>query len=126
MPTATHAITISCMLLTILALGGCGSGSSAGDASASLGQAMVLQSPAVTGGKHATLPSRYTCDGQDVSLPLVWGEVPAGTSERMRSSSVSRCAKLSEKESVVSRSQPNKPPMKKRMDNSVRTAGSGR
>ena len=26
-----------------------------------------------------SIPTRYTCDGQDVSPPLAWGEPPAGT-----------------------------------------------
>jgi hypothetical protein len=41
-------------------------------------------------------------------------------------SSVRRCAKLSEVESGMVRSQPNTPPTKKRRDNSARTLGGGR
>ena len=28
---------------------------------------------------HASIPSKYTCDGQDLSPPLAWAGVPAGT-----------------------------------------------
>lgn len=36
-----------------------------------------ITSPAFHEGK--SIPSRYTCDGEDMSPPLEWGEVPAGT-----------------------------------------------
>lgn len=36
-----------------------------------------LTSPAFTEG--AAIPTAYTCDGQDISPPLAWGEPPAGT-----------------------------------------------
>src|SRR5579871_5650325 len=39
--------------------------------------AFSLTSPVVATG--AQLPSRYTCDGADVSPPLHWSGVPAGT-----------------------------------------------
>jgi len=35
---------------------------------------MRLESPAFAGG--TTIPSRYTADGEDVSPPLAWGEIP--------------------------------------------------
>lgn len=28
---------------------------------------------------NGAIPSRYTCEGQDVSMPLAWSGVPAGT-----------------------------------------------
>jgi len=37
----------------------------------------VIQSPAFEEG--GSIPSRYTCDGEDVSPPLVWSGIPAGT-----------------------------------------------
>lgn len=37
----------------------------------------TLTSPAFQDG--TTIPSRYTCDGDDVSPPLAWTEAPAGT-----------------------------------------------
>lgn len=36
-----------------------------------------LESDAFADG--AIIPQRYTCDGEDISPPLAWGEVPAGT-----------------------------------------------
>ena len=59
----------------------------------------------------------------DVACP---SGVPAGTSESARSSSVRRCAKLSEMGPGVARSQPNTLPTKERKHRSARTAGSGR
>ena len=38
---------------------------------------MELTSPAFNEG--AMIPDKYTCDGADVSPPLKWGELPAGT-----------------------------------------------
>ncbi len=82
MRAVPNAITSTCMLVVALALAGCGAdGSPSGEATSNLGQAIVLQSPAVAGGPHPTIPRNYTCDGHDVSLPLVWGELPTGTSE---------------------------------------------
>jgi Raf kinase inhibitor-like YbhB/YbcL family protein len=39
--------------------------------------ALMLSSPAFHAG--ATIPARYTCDGQDLSPPLRWSRVPRGT-----------------------------------------------
>ncbi|MEX2114344.1 MAG: YbhB/YbcL family Raf kinase inhibitor-like protein [Pirellulales bacterium] len=38
-----------------------------------------LTSPAIENGKP--IPKRYTADGDDVSPPLAWGDLPAGTRE---------------------------------------------
>lgn len=38
---------------------------------------MDLRSPAFSAG--GSVPARFTCDGEDVSLPLEWGDPPAGT-----------------------------------------------
>lgn len=40
-----------------------------------------ISSPSVR--SEATLPARYTCDGSDISLPLRWKGIPAGTAELM-------------------------------------------
>jgi Raf kinase inhibitor-like YbhB/YbcL family protein len=39
--------------------------------------ALSLTSPAFASGD--SIPGRYTCDGEDVSPPLGWSDVPAGT-----------------------------------------------
>jgi Raf kinase inhibitor-like YbhB/YbcL family protein len=41
------------------------------------GKIMIIASPAFTEG--GMLPAKYTCDGQDISPPLEWENVPAGT-----------------------------------------------
>jgi Raf kinase inhibitor-like YbhB/YbcL family protein len=41
------------------------------------GKIMIITSPAFTEG--GMLPAKYTCDGQDISPPLEWKNVPAGT-----------------------------------------------
>jgi len=38
---------------------------------------MWLKSPEFDTG--AVIPKRYTCDGENLSPPLVWGDVPSGT-----------------------------------------------
>lgn len=44
-----------------------------------LSASLRLSSPAFSPG--APIPASYTCDGQDLSLPLQWTGVPAGTRE---------------------------------------------
>lgn len=46
---------------------------------AGLASGFSLSSPAFSAG--AAIPSQYTCDGQDISPPLQWSGVPAGTKE---------------------------------------------
>jgi Raf kinase inhibitor-like YbhB/YbcL family protein len=41
------------------------------------GKKMQITSPDFTEG--GLIPSKYTCDGQDISPPLEWKDVPAGT-----------------------------------------------
>lgn len=41
--------------------------------------ALTLTSPAFT--NNASVPVQYTCDGDNVSPPLAWSEVPEGTAE---------------------------------------------
>ena len=38
---------------------------------------MKLTSTAFT--DHGDIPSRHTCEGEDVAPPLAWTDVPAGT-----------------------------------------------
>lgn len=74
------------LAVALLVLAGCATGAGAtavapsvdADASpAQHGPAMELTSPAFTNG--GAIPRRYTCDGPDVSPPLAWSGVPAGT-----------------------------------------------
>ena len=79
-------------LVLALALAGCGGGTgnsaessptqartpSYGTVQSEIGT-IVLSSPAFKPG--GAMPARYTCDGADVSPPLAWRSVPAGTAE---------------------------------------------
>jgi Raf kinase inhibitor-like YbhB/YbcL family protein len=72
------------LALSIWMLAGCAGAAqpvkapgTAAPAQASAGGAtMKLTSPAFTEG--AMIPEKYTCDGQDISPPLAWAEVPGG------------------------------------------------
>jgi len=67
--TAVPTITVLCAL----ALAGC---SSTGPSATAKGlPAIPFKSPAIRG---TLIPTRYTCDGKDLSPPLEWGEVPPG------------------------------------------------
>jgi|SRR5580692_4302098 phosphatidylethanolamine-binding protein (PEBP) family uncharacterized protein len=58
------------------ALVGCGSVTPAASSGV---QPLEIGSPVLAGGKP--IPARFTCGGKNVSPPLVWGNVPSGTSE---------------------------------------------
>jgi len=62
------------VLTVVLLLSACG-----GDAPEPLAQgaAVPLESSAFANGE--AIPVRYTCDGEDLSPPLAWGEPPVGT-----------------------------------------------
>jgi hypothetical protein len=49
----------------------------AGAALLAAAAALKLTSPSFTAG--GSIPVRFTCDGEDVSPPLAWGDPPAGT-----------------------------------------------
>jgi phosphatidylethanolamine-binding protein (PEBP) family uncharacterized protein len=75
------------LFVVALVLTGCGGGSRAAESStkpstspprATLGR-IVVSSPAFPPG--GALPTRYTCDGADVSPPLRWRNVPVGSAE---------------------------------------------
>jgi Raf kinase inhibitor-like YbhB/YbcL family protein len=48
-----------------------------GDAKGASSMTLSLTSPAFAEGGE--IPTRYTCEGQDVSPPLAWSEPPSGT-----------------------------------------------
>ena len=71
-----------------LALAGCGGGGSSSPtrattptaaARSSVPATIALSSPAFANG--GPIPRRFTCDAQDVTPPLRWSGVPAGTAE---------------------------------------------
>jgi phosphatidylethanolamine-binding protein (PEBP) family uncharacterized protein len=73
-------------LALILAVSGCGSSSSPAaklqlhaTPNRLLSNTIDLSSPALAHGH--TIPVRYTCDGEDVSLPVSWSNLPAKTAE---------------------------------------------
>jgi phosphatidylethanolamine-binding protein (PEBP) family uncharacterized protein len=81
MRAISNALTIS-VLLAALALAGCGddgSSSTAATPTAHL-RRIAITSPAIGSGSEA-IPARYTCTGKDISLPLRWKPIPAGTKE---------------------------------------------
>ncbi len=40
---------------------------------------MTLKLTSAAFNHNGEIPKRYTCQGQDVSVPLAWSEIPAGT-----------------------------------------------
>jgi phosphatidylethanolamine-binding protein (PEBP) family uncharacterized protein len=68
------AKTISGVLLSALALAGCGSSSPAAIPHTDIS----FKSPVIEGTK---IPALYTCDGKDISPPFEWGPVPPQTKE---------------------------------------------
>lgn len=83
MRTISNAVMVLA-LLAALALAGCASGGSnaASSSAASISKlrTIALASPAVTGGSTQTV-GQGTCRGRNVSLPLSWNPIPAGTRE---------------------------------------------
>lgn len=63
------------LLVWLVALAGCGGGGPEMGGEAPLD--LALTSSAFEEG--ALIPARYTCDGEDISPPLSWSELPAGT-----------------------------------------------
>jgi phosphatidylethanolamine-binding protein (PEBP) family uncharacterized protein len=72
------ALFAGAVLLSTIALGGCGAATPAPDRPTGEVANISFASPAITG---PTIPSRYTCDGQNVAPPLEWGAVPPKTRE---------------------------------------------
>jgi phosphatidylethanolamine-binding protein (PEBP) family uncharacterized protein len=58
----------------VLVLAACGG--SAASTTAKVLAKVPLKSAAILG---SSIPARYTCDGEDISPPVEWGAVPAGT-----------------------------------------------
>ena len=71
-----------CCFCLALALGFSGSGtwqSSSAKASEKEGSKMTIQLASSAFLEGAPIPAKYTCDGQDISPPLKWRDVPQGT-----------------------------------------------
>jgi phosphatidylethanolamine-binding protein (PEBP) family uncharacterized protein len=73
------------ILLSALALVGCGAGVSNPSAAVKTGgpvSSVSFKSPAIKDAAGVpTIPAVYTCDGSDTPPPLEWGSVPARTGE---------------------------------------------
>lgn len=64
-------------ILCLLVLASCGREAPPSEAPAAEETGLTLTSPAFDEG--ATIPARYTCDGEDISPPLSWRDPPPGT-----------------------------------------------
>ncbi len=62
-----------------LAIDGCGPSPSPTAMPGKGGQAMAFELTSSAFAQGETIPVRYTCDGDDVSPPLEWGDPPEGT-----------------------------------------------
>jgi Raf kinase inhibitor-like YbhB/YbcL family protein len=67
------------LVLGLAGLAACSSGADAPRAERALPEPITISSPAFTAG--AAIPQRFTCDGDNLSPPLAWAGVPAGTVE---------------------------------------------
>jgi Raf kinase inhibitor-like YbhB/YbcL family protein len=67
------------LVLSLTGLAACSSGDGQPRAERALPEPITLSSPAFTEG--AAIPQRFTCDGDNLSPPLRWSELPTGTVE---------------------------------------------
>ena len=69
-------------ILAIGVLASCGSNPSGSDAAGALAETDLPARIEVTStafGAGEVIPQRYSCDGDDISPPIAWADVPAGT-----------------------------------------------
>jgi Raf kinase inhibitor-like YbhB/YbcL family protein len=67
------------LVLGVVGLAACSSGGGAPRAERALPETIAVSSPAFTAG--SPIPQRFTCKGDNISPPLRWSGVPAGTAE---------------------------------------------
>jgi Raf kinase inhibitor-like YbhB/YbcL family protein len=67
------------LVLGLAGLAACSSGGAAPRTERALPERITVSSPAFAAG--AAIPRRFTCEGENVSPPLRWSGVPAGTVE---------------------------------------------
>ena len=67
------------LVLGLAGLAACSSGAGEPRAERALPEPIAISSPAFTAG--AAIPQRFTCDGDNLSPPLRWSGVPAGTAQ---------------------------------------------
>jgi Raf kinase inhibitor-like YbhB/YbcL family protein len=67
------------LVLGLAGLAACSSGGGAPREERALPQRITVSSPAFKAG--AAIPERFTCEGENVSPPLAWSGVAAGTAE---------------------------------------------
>jgi hypothetical protein len=65
------------LVLSLTGLAACSSSNGQPRAEPALPEPITVSSPAFTAG--SSIPPRFTCGGDDVSPPLAWSSVPAGT-----------------------------------------------
>src|SRR5206468_11217592 len=69
--------SVSSLIMLVLILSACDSGSPTPAPSGGAAQTMKLTSPAFA--SQQPIQKQYSCDGQSISPPLQWGEPPTGT-----------------------------------------------
>jgi hypothetical protein len=67
------------LVLVLAGLAACSSGAGAPRAERALPERITVSSPAFAAG--TAIPRRFTCEGENLSPPLGWSGVPAGTVE---------------------------------------------
>jgi Raf kinase inhibitor-like YbhB/YbcL family protein len=65
--------------LVALTVGGCGPSPTPAPLPEEGGQAMAFELTSSVFAQGAAIPVKYTCDGDDISPPLAWGDPPEGT-----------------------------------------------
>ena len=88
---AVRRKTLLGALCAVIALAGCGASRSATTTSRSErtrtpservpAVSIVVSTPTVLREKESYIPTRYTCDGANDSLPVRWSHVPSGTAD---------------------------------------------
>jgi Raf kinase inhibitor-like YbhB/YbcL family protein len=69
-----------CAAFLLLAASGCGRGPSpTAPSAAPEGTSQPLELTSAAFGSGEAIPAKYTCDGEDISPPLAWGDPPQGT-----------------------------------------------
>jgi len=78
MEKSTSAFIIAFLMITMLGAVGCAASEKPADLTKG-GEGVTMQITSTAFAQGDIMPAEYTVDGADVSPPLAWGKVPAGT-----------------------------------------------